>query len=276
MRLLDTLGRDLRFALRLMRQTPAVSAVAMLSLALGIGANVTMFSLTNALMLKALPVHEPDRLAIFTQAPTDPKRPPGTSFTNPQWEYIRDHQDFFSGVLAQGGARFNLNAGGEMRPVNGMFVSGRFFDVLGVTPRIGRLFTADDDVRNGGKDGPVTVLSYGFWQSEFGGDPQVLGRPLTLDGHAFTIIGVSPPDFYGLEVGRTFDVAVPLGTEPIIRGAETTLDRRSTWWLRIFGRLSPGQTLAQAQARMAAFHPALREATIPQDWRPQDQKTYID
>src|SRR5262245_61846932 len=139
MRLLDTLGRDLRFAFRLMRQTPAVSVVAMLSLALGIGANVTMFSLVNALLLKTLPVHEPEPPVMCTQPPSDPARPAGTSFTNPQWEYIRDHQDFLSGVLAQGdpaswpGARnfrFNLNAGGEMRPVRGIFVSGRFFDVL--------------------------------------------------------------------------------------------------------------------------------------------------
>jgi len=275
MRLLDTLGRDLRFALRLMRQTPAVSAVAMLSLALGIGANVTIFSLVNALLLKALPVHEPERLALVTQAPTDPSRPASTSFTNPQWEYLRDHQDFLSGVLAQGTARFNLNAGGEARPVAGVFVSGRYFDVLGVAPHIGRMFTADDDRRNGGTDGPVAVLSYGFWQREFGGDRLLLGKSIALDGHVFTIVGVSPPEFYGLEVGRTFDVAIPLGTEPIIRGTETTLDRRSTWWLRLFARLQPGQTMEQAQARLAAFHPALREATVPQNWRPQDQKEYI-
>ena len=100
-------------------------------------------------------------------------------------------------------------------------------------------------------------------------------RRSTLDGHAFTVVGVAPPEFFGIEVGRTFDVAVPLGTEPIIRGAESSLDRRSSWWLRIFARLAPGQTVEQAEARLAAFHPVLREATMPQDWRPQDQKTYI-
>jgi predicted permease len=275
MTLLDSLVRDLRFALRLMRQTPAVSAVAMLSLALGIGANVAIFSLVNALMLKTLPIHEPERLVIVAQASTDPARPPNTSFTNPQWEYIRDHQDFLGGVLAQGGARFNLNAGGEARPVVGLYASGRYFDVLGVTPHLGRMFTADDDRRGGGTHGPVAVISHGFWQREYGSDPQILGRTISLDGHGFTVVGVSPPDFFGIEVGRTFDVAVPLGTEPIIRGTETSLDRRSTWWLRIMARLAPGQTSEQAKARFAAFHPSLREATMPQDWRPQDQKTYI-
>jgi putative ABC transport system permease protein len=272
---LDSLLRDLKFAFRLMRQTPMVSVVAMLSLALGIGANVAIFSLVNALMLKTLPVHDPERLVLIAQPPSEPGRQPGTSFTNPQWEYLRDHQDFLGGVAAQGGARFNLNAGGEARPVTGLFVSGRFFDVLGVTPIAGRTFTAEDDQRGGGPDGPVAVISYGFWQREYGGDPQAIGRGIYLDGHAFTIVGVTPPAFYGLEVGRTFDVAVPLGTEPIIRGAESTLDRRSTWWLRFVARLAPGQTVEQAEARLAAFHPALREATMPQDWRPQDQQRYI-
>src|SRR5687768_13260349 len=167
MAFVSSLGRDLKFAFRQLRQAPIVSGVALLSLALGIGANVAIFSLVNALMLKTLPIHEPDRLVILGQPPTQPGRQANTSFTNPQWEYIRDHQDFFSGVLAQGGARFNLNAGGEARPVAGMFVSGRFFDVLGVTPVIGRMFAVDDDRRGGGPDGPVAVLSHGFWQREY-------------------------------------------------------------------------------------------------------------
>jgi putative ABC transport system permease protein len=267
--------RDLKFAFRLMRQTPMVSGIAMLSLALGIGANVAIFSLVNALILKQLPIHDPDRLVLIAQPSVEPGRQANTSFTNPQWEYIRDHQDFFGGVLAQGGTRFNLNAGGEARPVVGIFVSGRLFDVLGVTPVLGRTFTADDDRRQGGEAGPVAVLSYAFWQREYGGDRQIVGRGISLDGHAFTVVGVVPPDFYGIEVGRTFDIAVPIGTEPIIRGAESSLDRRSSWWLRIMARLAPGQTIEQAEARLAAFHPSLREATMPQDWRPQDQKGYI-
>ena len=271
----SSLFRDLKFAFRLMRQTPMVSAVAMLSLALGIGANVAIFSLVNALMLKTLPIHEPEQLVILNQPPSEPGRQANTSFTNPQWEYIRDHQDFFSGVLAQGGARFNLNAGGELRPVVGMFVNGRFFDVLGVSPVVGRNFTPADDQRKGGPDGPVAILSYGFWQREYGGGAQAIGRTIYLDGHAFTVVGVAPPEFYGIEVGRTFDVAVPLGTEALIRGTESMLDRRSAWWLRIMARLAPGQTVEQAEARLAAFHPSLRENTMPQDWRAQDQKTYI-
>ena len=264
----SSLGRDLKFALRQMRQTPIVSGVALLSLALGIGANVAIFSLVNALLLKPLPVYDPDRLVIVGMASP---RAANTSMTNPQWEYIRDHQEVLVGTAAYGNPRFNLNAGGETRPVQGLFVSGRFFDTLGVTPHLGRLFTTDDDRRGGGPDGPVAVVSYGFWQREYGGDPGIIGRPITLDGHAFTIVGVSQRDFLGFQIGRAFDVAAPLGTEPIIRGAESSLDRRTNWWLTIVGRLAPGQTRAQAESRLRAFQPQLREGTMPPDY-PADAK----
>jgi putative ABC transport system permease protein len=272
MGMVSSLGRDLRFAVRQLRQTPIVSAVALLSLALGIGANVAIFSLVNALMLKSLPVHEPDRLALLA---FESPRGPNTSLTNPQWEYLRDHSNIFAGLTVTGGTRFNLNAGGESRPISGMFVNGQYFNALGVTPVVGRTFSADDDRRGGGPDGPVAVISYGFWQREFGGDPSAVGRSIALDGHPFTVIGVTPRDFFGVQVGRDFDVAVPLGTEPIIRGAESSLDRRSNWWLYVIARLAPGQTFEQAQSRLRAFQPQLREATMPQDWRPQDQATYI-
>ncbi|MDP1570223.1 MAG: ABC transporter permease [Vicinamibacterales bacterium] len=273
MRILESLVRDLRFAFRLIRQTPLVSGVAMLSLALGIGANVAIFTLVNALMLKALPVHQPERLVqVATSLESGGAR---TSFTNPQWEYLRDRQDIFPGMLAAGNARFNLNAGGEMRPVTGLMVNGRFFATLGVIPHLGRAFTEDDDRRGGGVHGPVAVISHGFWQREFGGAPDILGRPISLDGHAFTIVGVSPPGFLGIEVGRTFDVAIPLGAEPLIRGAESGLDMRSMWWLRVLARLAPGDTETQAASRLEAMRPSLREATMPEHYRPEDQTRYL-
>src|SRR5688500_13580288 len=166
----SSIGRDLKFALRQMRQTPIVSGVALLSLALGIGANVAIFSLVNALILKALPIHEPERL-VQLQLVNANERANTTSFTNPQWEYLRDHQDVFTAATAVGYARFNLNASGEARMIPGLYSSGRFLDTLGVTPIIGRGFTEHDD-RRGGE--PVAILSYGFWQREFGGDRNVL------------------------------------------------------------------------------------------------------
>jgi putative ABC transport system permease protein len=273
MGLVSSLIRDLKFAVRQMRQAPIVSGIALLSLALGIGANVAIFSLVNALILKPLPVYEPDRLVILG---LDGSRAVQTSLTNPQWEYIRDHQQVLVGVAAYGNPRFNLNSGGETRNAQGLFVSGRFFDTLGVTAHLGRTFTADDDRRGGGTDGPVAVLSYGFWQREYGGQADVIGKSIALDGHPFTIIGVSQRDFRGVQIGRAFDIATPLGTEPVIRGKETQLDGRSSWWLTIVGRLAPGQTLEQAQARLRDFQPQLREATLPQNWRADDLKEYLN
>ncbi len=268
----SSLIRDLTFAARQMRHTPIVSGVALLSLALGIGANVAIFSLVNALILKPLPVEDPDRLVIVGLS-----RPMGTdtSLTNPLWEYVRDHQPVLMAVAAYGNPRFNLNTGGETRNAQGLFVSGRFFDTLGVTAHIGRLITADDDRRGGGPDGAVAVLSYGFWQREYGGNLDVIGKPIALDGHPFTIIGVSHRGFRGVQIGRAFDIATPLGTEPIVRGKESSLDRRSTWWLTVVGRLAPGQTSEQAEARLRDFQPQLREATLPQDWRADDLKEYL-
>ena len=272
MAFVSSLARDLKFAFRQMRQTPIVSGVALLSLALGIGANVAIFSLVNALILKPLPVYEPDRLVILG---FEGIRGPNTSLTNPQWEYIRDHQQVLVGMGAYGNPRFNLNSGGETRNAQGLFVSGRFFDTLGVTAQIGRLFTDDDDRRGGGPDGPVAVLSYGFWQREYGGRADVIGESIQLDGHPFTIIGVSQRDFRGMQIGRAFDIAAPLGTEPIVRGRESSLDRRSNWWLTVFGRLAPGQTQEQAQSRLRSFLPQVREATLPQDWNANDLKDYL-
>jgi predicted permease len=276
MRILEALLRDLRFAVRLMRQTPMVSGVATLSLALGIGANVAIFNLVNALILKALPVHEPERLVVMGMRNPNAIGPANTSFTYPQWEYVRDHHDTFGAVFAASSTRFNLNEGGESRPAIGMYVNGGYFDAMGVRPIVGRTFSIDDDKRGGGPDGPVAVISYAFWQREYGGQADAVGRTIRLDGHAFTIIGVAPAEFFGATVGRTFDVAVPFGTEPIFRGAESSLDRRSSWWLTIFARLAPGQTIEQGAERFEALRPALREATMPQDWRPQDQATYLE
>jgi putative ABC transport system permease protein len=272
MGLLSSLRRDVTFALRQMRRTPIVSGVALLSLALGIGANVAIFSLVNALILKPLPVYDPERLVLFGQE--DPLVH-NNSLTNPQWEYIRDHQDVLVGVAAYGNPRFNLSSGGETRPAQGLFVSGRFFDTLGVPAHLGRTFTTADDRRGGGPDGPVAVLSYGFWQREFGGRTDVIGKPITLDGHVFTIIGVTDRDFRGVQIGRAFDVAAPLGTEPLVRGAESSLDHRANWWLTVVGRLAPGQTMAQAESRLRALVPQMREATLPSGGRPDILAGYM-
>jgi putative ABC transport system permease protein len=274
--MLQTFARDLKFALRQLRQTPIVSAVALLSLALGIGANVAIFSLVNALILKSLPVSDPDRLVVMGRLDTrNPTGGASTSATHPQFEYLRDHQNFLDDVTAVSFARFNLSTGSEARNVPGLYADGRLLDVLGVTPILGRRFLPDDDRVGGGPGGPVAIVSYGYWQREHGGDPAVLGRTVTLDGHAFTIVGVTPQNFHGVRVGFSFDVMIPLGSERIIRGAESSLGRRTSWWLTIFARLKPGHTREDAEARMRLFQPGMRDATRPADDRPEAEGAYF-
>ncbi|HET8770594.1 MAG TPA: ABC transporter permease [Gemmatimonadaceae bacterium] len=260
---------ELRSAFRSLWATPLVSLVAILSLALGIGANTAIFSIVDALILRSLPVRHAEQLTVMRQGDTR------ASWTNPIWEGVRARQDLFDGAFAVGRVSFDASQGGEVDPVEGLFTSARYFDVLGVTPVLGRTFVERDDIRGGGPDGPVAVISHAFWQSRFGGEPDVIGRTLTLSRVAYTIVGVTPASFFGHEVGRTFDVAVPLGTEPLVRGEESYLDRRSTWWMNVFVRLKPGQSVEQASAALQAVQPRIREETIPENWRPQDLESYL-
>lgn len=262
--------QDLRDAVRALKASPIVSAVAVLSLALGIGANTAIFSIVNSLLLRTLPVHAPGQLALVNEGEAD-----RTHWTNPVWEQIRDRPELFGGALAWSSTRFNLAPGGQTEFVDGIWASGGYFDVLGVSAILGRTFGPADDVRGGGPDGPVAVISYAFWQRRFDGAADAIGRAITLDGVPFTIIGVTPPEFFGTEVGRTFDVAIPLGTEPLIRGKESGLDRRSMWWLGVMIRLRPEQTTDAAAAAIRGVQPQIRDATMPEHYRPQDRARYL-
>jgi putative ABC transport system permease protein len=265
-RWLHDLTQDIRYGCRALAHNPVFTLVAILSLALGIGANTAIFSMVDGLLLRTLPVREPQRLVLLDRG----------SWTNPVWEQIRDHHSqLFDGAVAWGDEQFDLAQGGEATFANGLWVSGRFFDVLGVRPILGRTFVADDDRRGGGASGAVAVISHRFWQQRFGGATDAIGRSITLNRVPFTIVGVLPPDFFGPMVGRTVDVAVPIGTEPVVRGAESWLDGRSTWWLNIMARLKPGQTIEQATAALRAVQPQIREATIPEKWAPADLPRYL-
>ena len=178
---------DIRDAFRSLVATPVVSAVAILSLALGIGANTAIFSILDSLILRTLPVEEPQRLVLLDRG----------SWTNPIWEAIRERQQAFNGAMAWSTTRFNLAQGGQTEMVDGIWASGAFFDVLGVPAILGRTFAPEDDRRGGGADGPVAVISYNFWQRRFGGNADVIGKPLLVERVTYTIIGVTPPDFFG-------------------------------------------------------------------------------
>jgi putative ABC transport system permease protein len=273
-----TLWQDLRFGARLLRLNPGFAAIAVLSLALGIGANTAIFQLLDAVRLRTLPVKNPQELAVVRIQ--DRKWGSGSfhgdysDLSNALWEQIRDHQEAFSGIFAWAAESFNLATSGEARNARGNWVSGDYFRVLGEQAVLGRVFTPTEDKRGCGSAG--AVIGYGFWQREFGGDASAVGRRITLDGHPFQIIGVTAPGFYGIEVGRSYDVAVLVCSEPYIHRERNLYDMRHGWWLAAMGRLKPGWTLARATAQLKSISPAILEATVPPAYQPDAVKKYME
>jgi len=272
-----TIWQDVKYGVRLLLLNPGFALVAILSLALGIGANTAIFQLIDAVRIRTLPVKNPQELAVVRIIDRTWNSGNFTGrysqLTNPLWEQIREHQQAFSSIFAWGGESLNLAVGGEARNAQAIWVSGDFFKTLEVEPLIGRVLTPADDQRGCGS--PNAVVSYAFWQREFGGAPDVLGRKLTLEGHPFEIVGVTPASFYGVDVGRSFDVAIPICSEPMIHGEDTVLDMRHGWWLAAMGRLKPGWTLAQATAQLTAASPAMLEATLPPVYDAEASKKYF-
>ena len=259
--LIENTLQDLRSAGRTLRGSPGFTAVAILSLALGIGANAAIFQLLNAVRLRSLPVANPQELAEVRIAGGKPgfgfHYGPYLQITNPLWEQIRERQEAFSGIFAWGDDSFPVGQGTEMRRFNGLWVSGDLFSVLGVVPVKGRLFTASDDRPGCGEGG--AVISYAFWQNYFGGEDSVLGRRLIIgDEHEpHSVIGVTPPGFFGLVVGKSFDVALPICER------KDELARRNFWWLVVMGRLKRDWTLARASEHLNIISPGMFEATVP-------------
>ncbi|NIM50082.1 MAG: FtsX-like permease family protein [Gemmatimonadales bacterium] len=262
---IGTFFQDLRYAARSLRRSPGFAIVAILTLGLGIGANTAIFSLYNALVLRTLPVRNPEELVQVTYG--DGR----TYFTNPLWEELNLQQDALSGAFAFGSANFNLADGGEVRNVPGYWVSGDFFPVLGVRPVLGRLLANSDDYRG---CPAVAVVSYGFWQREFGGATDVVGTTLRLDGNAFEVVGVVHAAFSGVDVGTAIDVYTPICTVPVIFRGDGLLDHRSYLFLNVLGRLAPGLTALQAGARLATLSSRVFGATVPQDYDAEAQARY--
>jgi predicted permease len=274
---LETLWNDLRFGARLLRFNPVFAGAAILSLALGIGANTAIFQLLDAVQMRALPVKNPQELASVA---IDPRKKASGRFRGRQseltyamWEQIRAQQQGFSRVFAWSPAEFNIASGGEVHNVEALYVSGEFFETLGVEPALGRLLTGGDDHPGCGSSG--VVISYAFWQREYGGDRSVMGRELSLNRHPFPIIGVTEPSFYGVEVGRYFDVAAPLCAERIVDAGDAMLDATDMWWLASMGRLKPGWTVERATTQLRAISPGVFEATLPTNFNPQQAKNFL-
>ncbi len=271
------LWQDVRYGARVLRLNPAFAAVCVLSLALGIGANTAIFQLIDAVRMRTLPVRNPQELARIRPMPSSRSGHAMGRYcqvTNPMWEQIRARQQGFSAVAAFGDRQFNLERGGPARYAEGLWVSGEFFDMLGVQPVIGRVFHANDD--HAGCGTPGAVISYRFWQREFGGSADVLNKTVSLDGHTVPVIGVTPASFYGVDVGHYFDVAVPLCSEPTILGDGSMYTMRRGWWLALIGRLKPGWSLEQATAQLKAVSPGIMQDTQPQEFQGDTLKKYLE
>lgn len=256
--------QDIRYSFHGLRRSPGFATIAILSLTLGIGANTTLFSLINAIMLKALPVSHPEELFHVTIGSEQ-------YFSNPVWEQLRDRQDVFSGMLAYGRWLFNGAPSGEVRRVQGQFVSGQYFDTLGVHPALGRTLTREDDKRS---CAGAAILSHGFWQREYAGRDDVLGKTISLDNHPFEIVGVSQQGFTGVEVGLSADVFLPICAEKIINADESLLGKPVAW-LQVLGRGKPGILLAQLNARLKNLTAEIFRATVPEEMRPDDRNAYL-
>jgi putative ABC transport system permease protein len=271
-----TLWQDVRYGLRVLRLNPGFALICALSLALGIGANTAIFQLIDAVRMRTLPVKDPQRLVNID---IDHEGRSGTSFwytknfSNSIWKQIRDQQQGFSSVAAWGKTAFNLNTSGEAKYARGLWVSGSFFEVLGIEPVLGRLFSPQDDQPGCGPTG--AVLSYAFWQREYGGQATTIGQELMLQGHPFQIIGVTPSSFSGLLVGEQFDIALPLCAENVVDPRPYNLDNPTYWFLDAIGRLKPDWTLRRASAQLETISPAVFSATLPAVYDAVDREKYL-
>jgi len=275
---MSSFRQDFAYAFRQLRRSPGFAATAALSLALGIGANTAIFQLVDALRLRLLPVREPNQLAMINYEKGASRSGNFSSrsayFTYAQYDAILHAQKAFSDVIAWSATTFNLSNGGEAHNAQGLYASGNFFTALGVEPLIGRTFTARDDTP--ACTAPGAVLSYSFWQQEFSGDPGVTGRTVSLEGRTFPVLGVTPPGFFGVEVGWRYDVAIPLCADRMM--SDEGIGRipvKTDWWLSLMGRLKPGWTIERANAHLHALSAGIMQTALPPSYRPDTAKGYL-
>jgi predicted permease len=264
---MHTLWQDLRYGTRLLRQNYGFTLIAVLSLALGIGANTALFSVVDAVLLKKLPVQEPDRLVFFrsltvrdfsvggyngnTETDAATGLTSRTSFPYISFTRMREQESALSELFAFGGVGVNVNIDGQADVASAQAVSGNYFKGLGVGPMLGRLLTGDDDRAAAS---PATVISHRFWELRFRSDPAAIGKQVSVNNVSFTIVGVTPPEFSGaMQVGSSPDLSFPLAMEPQVSAGRSRQAGAGQWWLKLMGRLKPGATTEQARAGLEAI-----------------------
>ncbi|HEX6047037.1 MAG TPA: ABC transporter permease [Pyrinomonadaceae bacterium] len=286
--------QDLRYGLQMLWKYPGFTLIAVLTIAIGVGANTALFSVVDAVLLKKLPVNEPDRLVLLNASWNSEKfntggfygsnrfdretgMTVGTSFPLQTYTRLRQDPGPLSDVFAYSSINMNLNAGGQAEVVSGQAVSGNYFAVLGVPAIVGRTITDADD---NAAAAPLAVLSHRFWTRRFNADPSVVGKQVNINNVAFTVAGVTPPDFNGtMDVGSTLDVTIPIAWEPQIAGETSMMRGAGIWWLRLMGRLKPGATIEDAQASLAGTfqqsvleHHVARQSQSQKPQRPLELK----
>lgn len=240
---IEDLIKDLSYAIRTLRKSPVFTSVAVLSLALGIGANTAIFSLIDAVLLASLPVRDPEQLRLVSEKPSQP-------LSYPLYKYISGHNEVFSGAVAfHAFANWNVSTTGESELMTGQLVSGNYFQVLGINPTAGRLLSPEDDRMPGGH--AVAVISFSLWRQLFGLNPAAIGKDIRIYGRPFTIIGVTPPEFYGTQTGFMPEVTIPLRMQRSVLPMGSLLDDSSdARWLYVMGRLRTGMSEQHARASL--------------------------
>jgi hypothetical protein len=249
---METLIQDVRLGIRMLRKSPGFTAVAVLSLALGIGANTAIFTLIDAILLRWLPVQNPQELVVLARNPSQPN----VYFSYPDYRYVRDQNQSYAGLIAFSGGDNPISFSSPGQPsslqlVALSMVSGNYFEVLGVQPAIGRLFNPADNEKEGAH--PYAVLSHAFWKRAFGEDTGVVGRHVLLNGARFQVVGVSREGFRGATVGNSPDVFVPIIMFRTFNPTSFHWNTRDTWWLTLMGRLKPIVTRRQAEAEFQGY-----------------------
>src|ERR1700722_6093837 len=257
------LFRDLRYAARSLLKSPVFSVVAVLSLALGIGANSAVFTLLDQALLRALPVHDPGQLVQLTQIGGVFGSNTGMhAFSYPMYQDFAKQNQVFSGMFCRHNLPFSIGFQGRNERASGEVVSGTYFPVLGVNPALGRLFTPSDDVARDAA--PYAVLAYDYWLSRFAGDRAVLGKELLVNDHKLTIIGVAAPEFKGIEPLFATQVFVPVAMSAQVTREDKPLDDRRRRWLQVFGRSKPGVTLQDVQSSLQSIYHNILQMEVQQ------------
>src|SRR5579859_3065351 len=275
--------QDIRFGARMLAKHPGFTAIAVLTLALGIGANTAIFSLVSQVLLRRLPVQNPNELVIL-RSPGPMRGHVSTdgdeaqSFSYPMYKGLRDTNSVFSGMLARYAMPASIASNGQTERGAGELVSGNYFEVLGVRPALGRLFTLDDDKVPGAQ--PVVVLSHAYWTRRFARDPGVLNQTLLVNNTPLTIVGVAQADFTGVQVGQSADVFVPLMMKAQMTPERNGLEEWDDYWLAILARRKPGVSMAQSEAGItAAYRPLLQEQLAQMkdlSWDQQKRQRFLD